>query len=165
MCIRDRAKDVDALYVLLEYGGAEVYAATYPGERRALTGTDKLADHTVKGITPAGTTVNLFDYDPPIGNRDNDVLPDGARFENYSKGINENALLLFGGSAMREAGFWNLGSGAGRPWAVSYTHLDVYKRQPLPAVVPGCPVLSSAQYIRLSPIHGRPDGWRRSVPG
>ena len=110
------AKDVDALYVLLEYGGAEVYAATYPGERRALTGTDKLADHTVKGITPAGTTVNLFDYDPQIGNRDNDVLPDGARFENYSKGINENALLLFGGSAMREAGFWNLGSGAGRPW-------------------------------------------------
>ena len=99
------AKDVDALYVLLEYGGAEVYAATYPGERRALTGTDKLADHTVKGITPAGTTVNLFDYDPQIGNRDNDVLPDGARFENYSKGINENALLLFGGSAMREAGF------------------------------------------------------------
>ena len=109
-------EDVDAPYVLLEYGGAELYAGTYPGTRRALTGADKLADHTVKGITPAGTTVNLFDYDPQIGNRDNDVLPDGARFENYSKGINENALLLFGGSAMREAGFWNLGSGAGRPW-------------------------------------------------
>ena len=110
------AKDVDALYVLLEYGGAEVYARTYPGKRRALTDTDNLADHTVKGITPAGTTVNLFDYDPQIGNRDNDVLPDGAKFENYSNGINESALLLFGGSAMREAGFWNLGSGAGRPW-------------------------------------------------
>ena len=109
------AKDVDALYVLLEYGGAEVYAATYPGERIALTGTDKLADHTVKGITPAGTTVNLFDYDFGITGV-NDVLPDGAKFENYSNGINENALLLFGGSAMREAGFWNLGSGAGRPW-------------------------------------------------
>ena len=108
------AKDVDAPYVLLEYGGAEVYAE-YPGERRALTGTDNLADHTVQGITPAGTTVNLFDYDFGITG-DDDVLPDGAKFENYSKGINENALLLFGGSAMREAGFWNLGSGAGRPW-------------------------------------------------
>ena len=71
-------EDVDAPYVLLEYGGAELYAGTYPGTRRALTGADKLADHTVKGITPAGTTVNLFDYDPQIGNRDNDVLPDGA---------------------------------------------------------------------------------------
>lgn len=109
------AKDVDALYVLLEYGGAEVYAATYPGERIALTGTDKLADHTVKGITPAGTTVNLFDYDFGITS-DDDVLPNGAKFENYSNGINKDALLLFGGSAMREAGFWNLGSGAGRPW-------------------------------------------------
>ncbi|MDO4504999.1 MAG: fibro-slime domain-containing protein [bacterium] len=96
--------------------GAEVYDGKYPGARRALTNTDSLADHTVQGITPAGTTVNLFDYDPQIGNRDNDLLPDGAKFENYSKGINENALLLFGGSAMREAGFWNLGSGAGRPW-------------------------------------------------
>lgn len=110
------AKDVDALYVLLEYGGAEVYAGTYPGDRRALTDTDNLADHTVQGITPEGTTVNLFDYDPKIGSDGNDVLPAGAKFENYSNGINKDALLLFGGSAMREAGFWNLGSGAGRPW-------------------------------------------------
>lgn len=111
-----RLKDgVKAPYVLLEYGGAEVYAGTYPGERRALTDTDNLADHTVKGITPAGTTVNLFDYDFGITG-DNDVLPNGAKFENYSDGINQGALLLFGGSAMQEAGFWNLGSGAGRPW-------------------------------------------------
>ncbi len=69
----------------------------------------------MKGITPAGTTVNLFDYDFGITG-DDDVLPNGAKFENYSNGINQDALLLFGGSAMREAGFWNLGSGAGRPW-------------------------------------------------
>lgn len=109
------AKDVDAPYVLLEYGGAELYAATYPGTRRELTNADNLVDHTVKGITPAGTTVNLFDYDFGITG-DDDVLPNGAKFENYSNGINKDALLLFGGSAMREAGFWNLGSGAGRPW-------------------------------------------------
>ena len=102
------AKDVDALYVLLEYGGAEVYAATYPGERIALTGTDKLADHTVKGITPAGTTVNLFDYDFGITGV-NDVLPDGAKFENYSNGINEKCpaalrWLRYAGSRLLESG-------------------------------------------------------------
>ena len=76
------------------------------------------AGHQVHGITPAGTTVNLFDYDPEIGSNGNDVLPGGtdASFTNHSNGINDGALLLFGGSAMREAGFWNLGSGAGRPW-------------------------------------------------
>ena len=115
------AEDVPAPAVTILFGGAEAYAALCPGTRTPLA-QDQIDDdnfwagHQVHGITPAGTTVNLFDYDPKIGNRDNDVLPNGAKFENYSKGINENALLLFGGSAMREAGFWNLGSGAGRPW-------------------------------------------------
>ena len=115
------AEGVPAPAVTILFGGAEAYAALYPGTRTPLTPEQEAdanfwASHQVHGITPAGTTVNLFDYDPQIGNRDNDVLPNGAKFENYSKGINENALLLFGGSAMREAGFWNLGSGAGRPW-------------------------------------------------
>ena len=72
----------------------------------------------MQGLTPAGTTVNLFDYNPQIGSEGNDVLPGGpdASFTNHSNGINAGALLLFGGSAMREAGFWNQGSGAGRPW-------------------------------------------------
>lgn len=124
------AKDVDALYVLLEYGGAEVYAGTYPGKRRALTNTDNLADHTVKGITPAGTTVNLFDYDFGITG-DNDVLPNGAKFEDHSNGINQGALLLFGGSAMCEAGFWNQGSGAGRPWGKVHTNMKDIVRSTL----------------------------------
>lgn len=109
-------------YVLFSFGGAEVYAATYPGTRRPLDGTDNLANHTVQGITPAGTTVNLFDYDIGIAG-DDDVLPNGAKFEDYSNGINAGALLLFGGSAMREAGFWNQGSGAGRPWGKLHTNM------------------------------------------
>ena len=112
------AEDVLSPYVLFVFGGAEVYDANYPGTRRLLTASDNLADHTVQGLTPAGTTVNLFDYDPQIGSDGNDVLPNGpsASFINHSQGINKGALLLFGGSAMREAGFWNQGSGAGRPW-------------------------------------------------
>lgn len=114
------AEDVPAPAVTILFGGAEAYAATYPGSRTLLR-QDQIADdsfwagHQVHGITPAGTTINLFDYDFGITG-DNDVLPNGAKFEDYSNGINSNALLLFGGSAMREAGFWNQGSGAGRPW-------------------------------------------------
>ena len=110
-------------YVRFSFGGAEVYAGVYPGTRRPLlNGTDNLASHTVQGITPAGTTVNLFDYDFGITD-DDDVLPNGAKFEDYSNGINAGALLLFGGSAMREAGFWNQGSGAGRPWGKLHTNM------------------------------------------
>ena len=117
------AEDVPAPAVTILFGGAEAYAATYPGSRTLLTQEQEADDgfwagHQVHGITPAGTTVNLFDYDPEIGSNGNDVLPGGtdASFTNHSNGINDGALLLFGGSAMREAGFWNLGSGAGRPW-------------------------------------------------
>lgn len=111
------AEDVLSPYVLFVFGGAELYVE-YPGVRRPLTPSDNLAEHTVQGLTPAGTTVNLFDYNPQIGSEGNDVLPGGpdASFTNHSNGINAGALLLFGGSAMREAGFWNQGSGAGRPW-------------------------------------------------
>lgn len=114
------AEDVPAPAVTILFGGAEAYAE-FPGTRTPLTPEQEAdanfwASHQVHGITPAGTTVNLFDYDPEIGSNGDDVLPDGAKFENYSNGINKDALLLFGGSAMREAGFWNLGSGAGRPW-------------------------------------------------
>lgn len=113
------AEDVPAPAVTILFGGAEAYAE-YPGTRKPLTNADDSfwAGHQVHGITPAGTTVNLFDYDPEVGSNGNDVLPGGtdASFTNHSNGINDGALLLFGGSAMREAGFWNLGSGAGRPW-------------------------------------------------
>lgn len=109
------AEDVLSPYVLFVFGGAEVYAE-YPGTRRPLNANDNLAKHTVQGLTPAGTTVNLFDYSFKVGSDGNDLLPQGAKFEDYSTGINEGALLLFGGSAMCEAGFWNQGSGAGRPW-------------------------------------------------
>ena len=128
------AEDVPAPAVTILFGGAEAYAE-YPGTRQGLTDAEKNDDsfwavHQVHGITPAGTTVNLFDYDFGITG-DDDVLPNGAKYENYSKGINENALLLFGGSAMREAGFWNQGSGAGRPWGKIHTNMKGIVRSKL----------------------------------
>ena len=119
--------------VKITANGAEVRAPrapTYPGTRRELKDGDDLTTHTVKGITPAGTTVNLFDYDNGININGNDVLSNGAdaTFENHSNKINAGALLLFGGSAMREAGFWNQGSGAGRPWGKKHTNMkDIVK--------------------------------------
>lgn len=92
----------------------------------------KLQDHTVSGMTPEGTTVNLFDY---IADKDgaveNDILnktekknvPNNvATSEEWNKGINKNRLLLFGDS-MIGAGYWNLGAGAGRKWARDNTNM------------------------------------------
>lgn len=126
------AEDVPAPAVTILFGGAEAYAVTYPGTRVDLTNADDSfwAGHQVHGITPAGTTVNLFDYDFGITG-DDDVLPNGAKFEDHSNGINQGALLLFGGSAMHEAGFWNQGSGAARPWGKIHTNMKGIVRSKL----------------------------------
>ena len=116
-------EEAPALKVWLDVGGVQTMAANYPGTRQPLTGDEDFADHMVQGMQPDNVTVNLFDYDPEIGTDDNDVLPAGATFTQYSDGINADALLLFGGSAMREAGFWNQGSGAGRPWGKANTNM------------------------------------------
>lgn len=115
------------LYVCLEFvatiNNPNKPTEKYPGQFRDLNG-EEVSDpkHQVKGITPEGSNINLFDYSFSV-NYNGDLLPDGAKFEDYSNGINAGALLLFGGSAMREAGFWNQGSGAGRPWGKAHTNL------------------------------------------
>lgn len=69
------ANDISSPSVCFTFGGAEVYAANYPGNRRTLSSEElqkELQKHQVQGITPAGTTINLFDYvaskDGAIGN-------------------------------------------------------------------------------------------------
>ena len=117
------ADGVQPPYVLFTFGGAEVYA-NYPGTREPRPSDAPVTAHVVEGITPAGTTINLFDYDAGIGSDGNDLLPPVAKFENYSTLINKDALLLFGGSSMREAGFWNQGAGAGRPWGKTHRGME-----------------------------------------
>lgn len=89
-----------------------------------------LKDHIVPGITPANTTVNLFDYwVDRNGASDNDLLDttDGhygkgttevvprTGVSDWNKGINKGRLLLFGNGNIH-AGFWNKGAGAMSPY-------------------------------------------------
>ncbi len=119
---------IPALSVLLDLGGADLYAA-YPGTRRPLTASDSLADHTVEGIQPPDTTVNLFDYstgrflDYPTS--ENDVMPKSNNVaipSTWNFGINAGRLLLFGDS-MAGGGYWNNGCGAGRGWGKTHTNM------------------------------------------
>ncbi len=156
------AEGVPAPAVTILFGGAEAYAAPYPGLRVKLT-ADQIANdsfwagHQVHGITPAGTTINLFDYDFGITG-DDDVLPAGAKFEDYSNGINENALLLFGGSAMREAGFWNQGSGASRPWGKANVNMKGIVKSTLSEGYPYIN-LDDARSELKNATHTQADNW------
>ncbi len=120
--------DVPVLSVRLELGGAELYAV-YPGTRRPLDASDKFEDHTVEGLQPPETTVNLFNYTTNMykdyPNNQDDILPktdNVAVPSTWNMGINYKHLLLFGDS-MVGAGYWNLGAGAGRPWGKVHTNM------------------------------------------
>lgn len=114
--------------------GTEVYAAGFPGNRTVLDSQETLeqalTEHQVQGITPAGTTVNLFDYvASKDGAKEKDLTTkesvDGysvAKSKEWNKGINKNRLLLFGDSIIG-AGYWNNGAGAGRRWAQENTNM------------------------------------------
>ena len=85
-----------------------------------------LEEHTVPGINPPNTTVNLFDYWVDTdGANGSDILGthdrhhgeknlnvDRTGVEDWNKGINVGRLLLFGDGNIH-AGFWNKGAGAG----------------------------------------------------
>lgn len=133
------AAGVEPLYINLAYGvGAypdmsqfELFDATTDEGNAAFE--TALKAHQVTGMTPAGTTVNLFDY---VASRDgaveNDIsikdlkvrLPKKSDTEltpvtgpdAWNLGINQGHLLLFGDS-MIDAGYWNIGAGAARKWA------------------------------------------------
>lgn len=121
----------------------ESESAGYPGERRKFDNgqeQDKaLAEHTVKGIQPPGTTLNLFDYVASKDGATEKDLTEKVRFGDivtswgtgsnvaipteWNKGINQNRLLIFGDSIVG-AGYWNIGGGAGRAWARDYTNMQ-----------------------------------------
>lgn len=99
------------LQVTLHLGGAETYdnELTIPG------GTPPYSEHIVAGVSPAGTTINLFDY-WVTARTDADKGVDGINTnenENYSKGINQGHALLFitGDYTNFNPGDWNKWTG------------------------------------------------------
>ena len=114
--------------------GTEVYAAGFPGKRTVLNNREALeqalTEHQKQGITPEGTTVNLFDYvASKDGAKEKDLTTKVsvgsykvAKSSEWNRGINENRLLLFGDSIIG-AGYWNNGAGAGRLWAQENTNM------------------------------------------
>lgn len=99
------------LRVTLRLGGAE----TYDNELTIPEGTPPYSEHIVAGVSPAGTTINLFDY-WVTARTDADKGVDGINTkenENYSKGINQGHALLFitGDYENFNPGDWNKWTG------------------------------------------------------
>lgn len=99
------------LQVTLRLGGAE----TYDNELTIPEGTPPYSEHIVAGVSPAGTTINLFDY-WVTARTDADKGVAGINInenENYSKGINQGHALLFitGDYTNFNPGDWNKWTG------------------------------------------------------
>lgn len=76
------------LEVTLRLGGAETYALEMP------SGDPPFSEHIVTGVSPAGTTINLFDY--WITSQADSDNASNTTDDFLSKGINNKHVLLFG---------------------------------------------------------------------
>lgn len=93
----------------LRLGGAE----TYDNELTIPEGPPPYSEHIVAGVSPAGTTINLFDY--WVTNRTDADNGDTKNNNYYNKGINANHALLFitGDLTYFNPGNWNKWTGDG----------------------------------------------------
>lgn len=131
------ATDAQSLQVFLDCAEATTFVGYYPNMDGLTSISDEealktmLEKHTVTGMTPEGTTVNLFDYTVDVNKLDvngnltgNDLLNNGNTADSsyWNKGINTDRLLLFGDMIVG-AGYWNIGAGAGKIWAQRNTNM------------------------------------------
>lgn len=93
------------LAVTVQAGGAESYDLTLP------SGTPPYPEHIVDGVSPNGTTINLFDYWITEQTASDNVLDDGY----MNLGINKNHALLFS-KGNKEASDWNKWTGSKNPY-------------------------------------------------
>ena len=91
------------LSVQVQAGSGEDYDLTLP------SGTPPYSDHVINGVSPNGTTINLFDY--WITNQTDSDNTDPADL--YDKGINEGHALLFAANNSDSPGEWNKWTGKG----------------------------------------------------
>ena len=100
------APQAQPLTLILELGGAETYA----GELTLPSGQAPLEDHIIQGISPLGTTINLFDY-WLTGREDADTSDPKP----LQQGINEGHALYF--RVTGSGGGWNNWTNSANPHA------------------------------------------------
>lgn len=108
--------DAVALTATIQLGGAETYAELPSGD----VPYDK---HLVNGLSPSGTTIDLFDYwittlqtDPDNFQMQYSTTPYGTN--HYNMGINKNHAIIFGrgiSSVNNTTGTWNHWTGNSDP--------------------------------------------------
>ena len=104
--------EAEALAATLQVGGVETYT-----ELELPSGDPPLSEHIINGLSPNGTTIDLFDY-WITSQTAADVVDMEEEFIN--QGINANHALLFGKgmNVASELGSWNIWTGEeGPPWA------------------------------------------------
>lgn len=114
------AEDAEPLTVTVQLGGAETYTALP-------SGTPPYQNHIVNGVSPSGTTINLFDYWITSQTAADDSNGEGIAFLN--SGINDGHALVFGsGLEGYNLGNWNAWTGNKNPKTgiVSNTLVDGY---------------------------------------
>lgn len=102
------------LEVTLRLGGAETYALEMP------SGTPPYSEHIVTGVSPAGTTINLFDYWLVDRTTQDDVNPTTTNNDPstwlVNLGINNGHALQFSkGNDSNSKGLWNLWTNSSAP--------------------------------------------------
>lgn len=109
-------EEAEALSITLQIGGTETYTDT---ELQLPSGDPPPSEHIINGLSPNGTTIDLFDYwitnrtEPDDGSNMSDV--DAL----VNQGINTDHALLFGKGmddhATSQLGSWNVWTGKGEP--------------------------------------------------
>lgn len=97
-------EDASPLSVKVELGGAETYT-------ELPSGTPQYPEYIINGISPNGTTINLFDY--WINGQTSADNSNPSDFRNL--GINANHALLFGKGVGSGDGAWNAWTGNKNP--------------------------------------------------
>lgn len=121
-----------ALAVMVQLGGADTYNLQMP------SGTPPFSDHIVNGVSPNGTTINLFDY--WITSQDASDNTDPADLTN--QGINKDHALLF---FKNGRGKWNQWTNSKNPFSgIVKDHLEN-----------GYPVLNNLDTNNMANVKGR----------
>lgn len=106
-------QDAVGLSATLQLGGAEPYA----GELTLPSGDPPFPTHIVNGVSPSGTTIDLFDYwITAQTNADKDDPKENGVDITKTSGINKGHALVFSAGASARTEEWNKWTGNSSPY-------------------------------------------------